>query len=205
MSDEISDPLRYLQSENIRLKDENKVLRQEVAMLNDVLEALRALQEVSATINADTDVLYLLDHILQSALASIGASDGSLLLTDEETNELVFVVVHGAVRGTLAGHRLPPGTGIAGWVAQHGTPVIAQNAHLDPRFSPEVDQVFHFQTRSIVTVPIIYGQRVLGIIQALNKVNGMVFTQADLTLLGVVAQLAAAAMSKAEAATLEKS
>jgi hypothetical protein len=45
----------------------------------------------------------------------------------------------------------------------------------------------------------------LGIIQALNKVNGMVFTQADLTLLGVVAQLAAAAMSKAEAATLEKS
>ena len=94
------------------------------------------------------------------------------------------------------------GTGIAGWVAQHGEPAVIQNARLDPRFSEQVDQSFHFHTHSMICVPIVSGAKVLGVIQALNKANNDEFNRTDLTLLGVVAQLAATAMTKAEAAML---
>ncbi len=191
-------PQRLLQFENKRLKQENEDLQAQVQILNDVLDALRALQEVSAHIDANTDVLGLLDRILAAALTSIGSTDGSLMLIDNEGNELVFVVVHGAVRHTLLNHRIPIGEGIAGWVAQNGRSVMIPNARIDPRFSASVDRDFSFQTRSLLCVPITFGQRTMGVIQAINKINGEEFNRGDLALLGVVAQLAATAMSRAE-------
>jgi sigma-B regulation protein RsbU (phosphoserine phosphatase) len=204
MSTEIRDTLRFLQQENVRLQRENQQLKDEVVVLRDVLEALRSLQDVSSNINADTDVFQLLDRILQAALISIHASDGSLLLADHDTDELVFVVVYGAVRDTLMGHRMPIGKGIAGWVAQNAQPTIVRNARLDPRFSEEVDQNFQFQTRSILCVPIVSDSKVIGVIQALNKADGQEFKRGDLTLLGVVSQLAATAIVKAEAISEEE-
>lgn len=190
--------LRFVQKENVRLRHENERLQEEIAQLHNVLDALRALQDASTTITPSTDVLVLLDRILTSALTSIGATDGSLLLLDDLTNELVFVVVHGAVGGSLLGWRIAPGVGIAGWVAKHMEPVIVPNAHLDPRFHRNVDQTFQFHTQSLMCVPIIHAGEVLGVIQALNKM-GEEFNNADLALFGVVAQLAATLMSKAEA------
>jgi sigma-B regulation protein RsbU (phosphoserine phosphatase) len=202
MTVEIRETLRFLQQENVRLQRENQELAEEVEMLRDVLDALRALQDITATIDVNTNVLRLLERILQSALISIRASDGSLLLVDDDTNELAFVVVYGAVGDTLRGHRMPIGTGIAGWVAQHAEPAIIQNVRMDPRFSEDVDQSFHFHTHSMICVPIISGASVIGVIQALNKANNEEFNKTDLTLLGVVAQLAATAITKAEAAVL---
>jgi sigma-B regulation protein RsbU (phosphoserine phosphatase) len=94
--------------------------------------------------------------------------------------------------------------GIAGWVAQHAESVIVPNAQTDPRFSPGVDQAFQFKTRSMICVPIIFlvTGRVLGVIQALNKANFKEFVQADLLMLNVVAQLAAAAIARAESVLL---
>ena len=200
MSMEIRETLRFLQQENVRLQKENQELNAEVMVLREIIDALRALQEITATIDVDTNVYQLLDRILQSALVSIGASDGSLLLVDDEAHELAFVVVYGAVRESLKGHRIPIGTGIAGWVAEHAEPVIIPNVRMDSRFSEQVDRNFQFSTRSMICVPIITGSKVFGVIQALNKANGEEFTKTDLTLLGVVAQLAATAIAKAEAA-----
>lgn len=192
---------RFLQNENKRLQQENQELRDEAMLLRGILDALRQLHEITNIITADTDVLLLLDGILEVALNTLGAMDGSLMLVDDEGKELVFVVVHGAVRHTLIGHRLPIGTGIAGWVAQHRQPVIVGNVYTDPRFSSGVDQTFSFRTHSLVCVPIVYNQQVLGVFQAINKRNNEAFTQADLSLLGVVAQLAATAMHKAQITT----
>src|SRR5574341_1066571 len=116
-------------------------------------EALRALQDVSASVTSNTSVIGLLDRILQAALTSIQATAGSLLLLDDN-GELVFTVVHGDIREELTNYRLPPGTGIAGWVAQNLEPVIIADARLDPRFSPIVDDLFHFETHTMMCVPI---------------------------------------------------
>ncbi|MCL4870263.1 MAG: GAF domain-containing protein [Anaerolineae bacterium] len=194
---------RFLQNESKRLQQENQELREELFLLRGILNALRQLHEISTIIDAETDILLLLDGILEVALNTLGAMDGSLMLVDEEKQELVFVVVHGAVRHTLIGHRMPIGTGIAGWVAQNREPVIVGNVYNDPRFSAGVDQNFAFQTQSLICVPIVYNQQVLGVFQALNKHNHELFTPADLSLLGVVAQLAATAMYKAQTAAGE--
>lgn len=189
---------RFVQQENKRLQRENEDLRQEVETLHNVLDALRALQEVSMNIDARTNVLSLLDRILESALAVIGSNDGSLMLIDNDKSELVFVVVHGSVSHKLVNHRIPLGQGIAGWVAKNGRAVMIPNVHADPRFSAAVDRDFGFNTRSLICVPLNLHTRTMGVIQAINKSDGEEFTRADLTLLGVVAQLAAVALTKAE-------
>ncbi len=204
MSTEIRGTAHFLQQENIRLQKENDQLQQEIVRLRLILRNLGNLNQLTLSMNPDTDILQLLDQILQAALSSIQAADGSLLLVDEETQELSFVVVHGAVRTKLVGHRIPLGVGIAGWVAQHAEPVIVPNVQTDPRFSASVDQAFHFKTRSLLCVPIVFMGRVLGVIQALNKSNYKEFINADLLLLNVVAQLAAAAIARAESLLLSE-
>ena len=201
MTAPLRDALRFLQLENSRLKDENRELREENQTLRQVLDALRALQDVSASVTPNTNPMGLLDRILHSALSTIQATAGSLLLLDED-GSLVFAVVHGDSRDELLNYRLPPGTGIAGWVSQHLEPVIILDARLDPRFSPLVDDLFHFETRTMMCVPIATPRKVLGVINALNKIEGKEFTTPDLSLLAVVAQLAASAMERAETAAV---
>lgn len=193
--DSTQEIVRFLQRQNVQLKKENEELLREVHSLRDVLDALQGLQEVSTGLNMRTDLLFLMNRILESALTSIQATDGSLMLIDEETGELVFVVVYGLVGQSLVGYRIAPGEGIAGWVAANKQPVIIEDVNRDPRFSPEVDEEFDFNTRSMVSVPILFGDNVLGVIQGLNKKDGDFFTEANQTLLGVVAQLAATAMT----------
>ncbi len=204
MSTQIRGTTHFLQQENIRLQKENERLQQEVVRLRLILRNLGNLNQMALSIHPDTNILMLLDQILQAALDSIQAGDGSLMLVDDETQELSFVVVHGSVREKLVGHRIPLGVGIAGWVAQHAEAIIVPNVQTDPRFSPKIDQAFQFRTRSMLCVPIVFNGRVLGVIQALNKSNRKEFVNTDLLMLNVVAQLAAAAITRAEAVLLSE-
>ena len=192
------DPLRFLQQEATRLRQENLELKEELAVLRSSVRALSALQDLVQRITPDIDVITFLDDILASALTVLGVSDGSLLLLDEQTSELVFAVVHGLARNRLVGYRLPPGKGIAGWVANNMQPLVVQNVEDDPRFYPQVDESLGFQTRSLACVPLIDGDRVLGVIEAVNKPTDRAFTPDDHDLLMVVAQLASVAIRRAE-------
>jgi GAF domain-containing protein len=145
-----------------------------------------------------TNLVQVLDDLLGSALAALGSADGSLLLSDEETEELVFVVVHGSARDRLTGYRLPPGRGIAGWVADEKEPAIVQDVQKDPRFFPQVDETFGFRTQTLACAPLLDGERVLGVIEAVNKLDHREFSPEDRLLLNVVAQLAAVAIHRAE-------
>lgn len=195
---EVRGTVHFLQQENIRLLQENEHLQNEVVRMRLVLRNLGALQELSMSINARTNVLQLLDRILQAGMESIGAEDGSLLLHDGDTQELVFVVVRGGVRERLTGHRIPVGEGIAGYVALNRQSIIVANAQLDQRFSPRVDQAFNFKTRSVLAVPIMHDNEIKGVIQLLNKSSRQEFNDTDMMLLNIVAQLAAAAIARAE-------
>jgi GAF domain-containing protein len=196
-----TNPLRFTKEEAARLAHENTDLRADLKALRQSVRALSSLYFVSQHITPEVDVLQLLAGILDTALAVLKASDGSLLLTDEETGELVFTVVRGSAADRLLGYRLPAGTGIAGWVAQHRVPQNVRNVRQDARFYPQVDEAFGFNTRSMVCVPVnLDDGRVLGVVSVLNKVSDREFTQEDLDLILVVAQLAATAMRRAERA-----
>lgn len=200
---ESQDALRNLQLEVARLRDENRSLREELSTLRGAVRGLDGLHDVIQRIQPGVDILQVLDDLLASALAVVGASDGSLLLLDDETNELVFAVVRGQAAERLRGYRLPPGRGIAGWVATNRKPQVVHDVHRDPRFYPDVDEAFGFETHTLACVPLVEGDRVLGVIEALNKSTARGFLPQDHDLLLVVAVLAAVALRRAEATSEE--
>ena len=200
---ETRDPIRFLQLEVARLTEDNRDLKDELQVLRSSIRALSALQDIIQRITPQTDVLVLLDDLLASAVAVVGASDGSLLLVDEDTDELVFAVVHGEARDRLSGYRMPPGKGIAGWVAVNARPLVLTNVRDDPRFYPKIDEAFGFHTRSLAAVPLLDGDRILGVLEAINKNYDREFTDVDHDLLMIVAHLASVALTRAEAYTEE--
>ena len=196
-----SDSLKFLKDEAARLTLENHDLRQELTGLRQASRALSALYYFSQKITPQLDVLQLLANILDSALAGLNASDGSLMLMDEETGDLVFTVVRGSAAGRLTGFHLPKGVGISGWVAEHRQPQAVHDVRRDPRFYAQVDEAFGFNTRSMVCVPVYLDDgRLLGVIEVINKVSDKEFTQDDMDLLLIISQLAATAMRRAERA-----
>ena len=192
--------IRFLQQENARLKDENQLLNDEVQALRRYVRALQGLQQTVHRFTPEQDVLALLDTTMDCALELLDATDGSLMLVDEETDELVFVLVHGAVRETMTGHRFDRQKGIAGWVAERGEPAIVGNVRTDVRFLPELDERFGFVTRSLVAVPLAARGKVLGVIEVLNKRSGEEFTDDDASVLSILAALSASALDYAASA-----
>ena len=192
------DPLRFLQGEVSRLRQENQELKDELTVLRSSVRGLSAIQDLIQRMTPQTDLLAVLDDLLGSALAVLGASDGSLLLKDDETDELVFAIVRGEARDRLTGYRLPPGRGIAGWVVENREPTVVQDVRKDPRFYPQVDETFGFTTQTLACVPLLDGERIVGVIEAVNKLSNREFSAEDYHLLMVVAQLATVAIRRAE-------
>ncbi|MBN1935125.1 MAG: GAF domain-containing protein [Anaerolineae bacterium] len=192
-----STTLRFLQEENQRLRAANDQLSEEMSGIKDVLKSLRGLQQVISHLDTRVELQPLLDRILYEALCVVDAADGSLILFDGDTNELVFVLVRGHLAETLQGHRMPADTGVAGWVMAHGEPVIANNVQQDERFYAAVDMLFHFRTESLAGVPLISRGRVLGVIEMVNKFSGHPFSDKDLEVLMLLAPIAATAIDLA--------
>ncbi len=186
--------IRFLQQENTRLQEENKALQEKNQDLHHYINALEDLHWAAQRITSEENLLDLLDQILYHAMAVISAEDGSLLLLDEETDELVFAVVHGDIRGQLRGYRIGGDIGIAGWVATEGEPLIVNSPRQDWRFSPQIDEAFGFVTRSILCVPMVTRGKLVGVIELLNKYNGTEFTEPDATLLSILGHVAATAL-----------
>jgi GAF domain-containing protein len=194
MNESTTHLIRWLQAENRRLQDDIKSLREENEGIRHYVSALEGLHLAAQAIASEGDLLELLDGILYHAMNLVKADDGSVLLLDEETDELVFAVVHGDVRGELRGYRIGADTGIAGWVAAEREPVIANNPRQDWRFSPQVDESFGFVTRCLICVPMSVGDKPVGVIELLNKHDCEEFLEADVALLLILGNTAATAL-----------
>ena len=180
----MNEPSVQVDDEIVRLESENAALREEILSLRQFFDSLQNLMEVVEQPLPEAELTELLSKVLGNALQTIGASDGSLMVLDEDSNELVFVIIRGeAVNKRLAWQRLPPGEGIAGWVAKNRRATIVNDAQADDRFYPAMDRDLGFNTQSVLAAPIIGGGRVLGVIEMLNKMGGKVFSGGDQTLL----------------------
>ena len=143
------------------------------------------------------DLNKLLSDTMQLAVNLIDAGAASIMLIDEEKEELVFEVSHGSRAKMLRQQRIPLDEGIAGWVAQTGQPVIANNARTDTRFSHRVDVRTGFLTQSIAAVPLKIKGRIIGVLEVLNKYADVGFTQEDIRLMDSIGAQAAIAIENA--------
>src|SRR5579859_5012986 len=102
------------------------------------VDALKQLLAVATKLNSTLNIQELLQMIISTTADLVGAEEGSLLLVDEETGELVFNV-SSEETGKLVEQRIPAGQGVAGWVVEHGEPVSIADPASDPRFYGGVD------------------------------------------------------------------
>lgn len=189
-----TDAVKFLQQENVRLQEENKTLGEENQSLRRYLEAMRALYLAVQRVDIAESPLDLLDGLLYKVIEGVGAEDGSISCLDTTTGELVFVFVQGGLRQELRGYRIKGDVGIAGWVVNHREPIIVNEPRQDWRFSREVDQEFNFLTHSIACVPMITEDKLVGVIELLNKRGGE-FTDMDIAIVSMLGQIAAKVLS----------
>jgi len=196
----VTNPMGILQKENTRLKEENDALRKELHNLREFVETLNELTIAAQGIHSDQELFKLLENIFKKALNLLNAPDGSLMLLDDETNELAFVLVQGTLAQHLIGYRIPASEGIAGWVIQNAQPTLVRDARRDPRFSQTIDEQFTFRTQSVLAAPLIGDRRVYGVIEALNQPGDEPFSESDMALLGLLCRFAGEALADIERA-----
>ena len=160
-------------------------------------ESLITALENSYLIHSSLNPAEILSRIMIQINRVTRSVASTLMLLDEKTNELVFSVPTGPKVKQLTDIRLPPGEGIAGWVAEHGEALIIPDVKDDPRFYGGIDSEFGFETKSILCVPLKAGAKLIGVVEVINRKDGTSFTEKDLLLLSIFASQAALAIEKA--------
>lgn len=201
MSESDTQTIRHLQSENIRLRTENASLRNYVERLQGILSALVDLQKGIDTITPESNVFLLIHNLVEAALVAVDSENGSLMLLDEDTGELVFVEVIGRAHDTLLNRRLPRDAGIAAWVIDNRKARLVSDASQEPSVRMSVNHYTGLETRTMACVPLLDGDRRLGVIEVINSRSGRLFERADLDILQLVARLASLAIVEAEKAS----
>ncbi len=170
------------------------------------IEEVTGLLEISYAIESGEDIQALLEAIIKKCMVIMRAEAASLMLLDEEKNELEFRIALGPKGKEVKPLKLPVGQGIGGWVAQEGKPLLIPDAYLDSRFDPSFDKKTGYVTKSILCVPLKHKNKIVGVVQALNRLDGQPFTQEDLRTFNLFANLAALAIENSRLlyAALEK-
>lgn len=193
--------IRYLKSENIRVKSENNAMRNYVERLQNTLSALVDLQKEIDAVTRESNIYLLIHQMVEAALSCVDSQDGSLMLLDEDTGELVFVEVVGVAESRLINKRLPRDAGIAGWVMENRQAKIVMDVGAQPQLRMSVNHYTGLQTKTMACVPLLDGERRLGVIEVINTKTGRLFEAADLDILQLVARLASLAIIAVEKAS----
>ena len=161
------------------------------------IRELSVFHEVGKALTSTLDLDQVLQTIMEKISSFFRQDTWSLLMVDDETGELHFELATGEAAESLKGVRLKPGEGIAGWVAQHGQPLIVPNVAADPRFTTRLDELTKVETRSVVCVPVRGRDRILGVIELINYIAELKLDEDDLFRLQALADYAAIAIENA--------
>ena len=160
------------------------------------LDGYLRLIDITRDLASTLDLNELLHRIVVAAAEITDAEAGSILLYDGTARRLYFQVATNIDEPTMRGLIVPLEGSIAGWIVTNRQPVRTTNVHGDERFFGEVEQSTGFSTRSLLGVPLITKDKVVGVLEVLNKQSGG-FTDADQNLLLVMGAQAAVAIENA--------
>ena len=158
---------------------------------------LSTLNEITRQLTSTLEQEPLLRNILENAVSILNCEAGTLFMMDDQTGDLVFRVTAGPVASNLLGQRLPAGTGIVGRAVQLGAPVIENDGQRSPAHFGIPDKQTGFTSRSLLAVPMQIKDRVLGVIEVINRRDGLPFVEDDQNLLTAFAGQAAVAIENA--------
>ena len=171
----------------------------EVELVQLHMEEMAALLEVGRVVSSTLDLRELLTKIMSTATKVMRCETSTVYLVDDQTHELYFHIVSGDpnVGAKLQEIRLPLGTGLAGWCAQNNKPIIVPDTEKDPRFFKGADKKSGFVTRSMICVPMRLKDKVIGVLQVLNRTGTIPFNDHDLEMLENMANQAVSSIENA--------
>ena len=158
---------------------------------------LTMLNEVARSLSSTLELAPLLNLILNSAVNILNCEAGSLLLVDAETGEYIFEAATGPVGADLVGKRLPPGTGLVGKAVETRQPIIVNDVRRAKDWSEKTDKDTGFRTNDLLVVPMIIKDQVTGVIEVLNRRDGLPINSDDQELLKAFTSQAAVALENA--------
>ena len=162
------------------------------------IHELRIFHEVAKALTSSLNLDSILQTIMEKVAEYFRPDTWSLLMVDEDADELYFAIAVGDAADALKSVRLKVGEGIAGWVAKHGEPLIVPDVYTDPRFAKRIDEMTKWKTRSIICIPLKSKHRVLGVIQLINvPMTG--FGEDEMFFLQAICDYAAIAIDNARA------
>jgi signal transduction histidine kinase len=162
---------------------------------------LELMVQVSRILTSTLDIERLLKLISKTAAELVHSQDASIILEDQRTGTLVFLAAAGPKSNELMNIQVPIEGSIAGTVYKTREPLIVQDTETDPRHYDEVDREIEFDTRSILAVPMIFKERAIGVLEAVNKLNHGRFSEHDVQILSTLAAQAAVAIENARLVT----
>jgi GAF domain-containing protein len=136
----------------------------------------------------------LLRSVAEVARAIFGARAASIFLLDEATDELIFEAIAGEGSDTLLGRRFPSSTGLAGWVLVTRQPIVIEDVSEDPRFARDFAETTGYVPRGLMAVPLLHGERALGVLEVLDRPQRSRFSLQEMDLLALFGNQAAIAL-----------
>ena len=148
----------------------------------------------SGVVGSSESLQALRGAIVGVARAIFGAKASSILLLDEDTDELVFEAVVGEGEESLLGMRFPADHGIAGWVLATRTPLVIEDVSQDPRHAADVAEGTGYVPSGLMAVPLLHEDAVVGVLEVLDRPEQSQFSLQEMDLLGLFANQAAIAV-----------
>ncbi len=155
---------------------------------------LKATEAIASALQLDP----LLDKIMELGMNVMDAEGCSVLLVDEKEKKLQFVAASGAKKEEVKKLSLDIGEGVAGWVVQNDQPLLIEDVSRDTRFSKRVDESLRQETKSLICVPLKVKERIIGVMEVINKRGDRTFTERDMVLFKPLSAQAAVSIERAK-------
>ena len=186
------------------LKKEQERLAQALAQTNKRLQKQvqnwTTLNEIAQIVTSTLEETEIFQRVVKNITRILNVEACSLLLINQANKNLEFALTMEGDQAKYNDIQIEMGQGIAGWVAQHGRPLLVPDAQKDPRFFAGVDQYTGFHSQSIACVPLRAQGQIIGVLEAINKsadAEEPTFTREDLDLLTTLASWVTIAVQNA--------
>ena len=160
--------------------------------LDSYLRLIEISRDLASTLDLDT----LLNDIVRASADITHAEAASILLYDDTARQLYFQVATNIDEPTMRGIVVPLDKSIAGWIVTNRQPLRIDDAHKDERFYSDVEQSIGYETKTLLGIPLITKNKVVGVLEVVNKKRGK-FTDPDESMLTVLGAQAAVAIENA--------
>ena len=198
------DIIQMLRRENELLKARNRQLSDRLTRYQQAFRALNRMDDTMRGMSTEIDIGNLINEFLALALHACDSENGSLILIDEATGELVFAEVIGEARDHLINHRIDKDTGVVGRVITSRKAELVTDVQKFAGWSAEIDEVVGFKTQALMCAPLFSKEKTYGAIEVINSSSTDDFNANDLSILRVTARFVSQALQMAEEITRSK-